>query len=64
MTRQQFETLTPVEIAILTAGNAYNNTMGLFGDYRFSDTIEAAYGGEPAWLQWLHATYSEAKGGD
>jgi hypothetical protein len=32
----------------------------IFGEYRFSHTIEAVADGEPAWLSWLHDNYAVA----
>ena len=53
--------LTTVELAVLKAGDFYNETMqDHFGNYRFSHTIEGLSGGEPAWLHWLHETYRVA----
>ena len=55
---RNLEDLTPVELAILKAGDFYNETMQRsFGNYRFSDTISSVSGGEPPWLHWLHETY-------
>ena len=39
-------------------GIVYNSIMQFsFGDYRFSHSIQDAYGYEPDWLRWIHDTF-------
>ena len=52
--------MNPSTMLIGMFGLGYNTMMdSLFGNYRFSHTIEQANDGEPGWLKYLHDEHRE-----